>query len=49
MIILSNGSGDTPDNTRSGGKPMSTMEVLTLGILLVNVIELVFSITKKDK
>ena len=31
-----------------GAKTMSTMEVLTLGILLVNVIGLVFNI-KKDK
>ena len=28
---------------------MSTIEVLTLGLLIVNVIELVFTITRKDK
>ncbi len=33
--------------TRKGAVPMSTMEVLTLGILLVNVIGLVFTLSKK--
>lgn len=28
---------------------MSTIEVLTLGLLIVNVIGLVFTITRKDK
>ena len=29
--------------------PMSTTEVLTLGLLIVNVIGLVFTIARKDK
>ena len=46
-MIMQCGSGSL-EIIGKGAKTMSTMEVLTLGILLVNVIGLVFNI-KKDK
>lgn len=49
MIRLFSGGGDTPEINRQEATTMSTMEVLTLGILLVNVIGLVFTITRKDR
>lgn len=44
MILLGSGA---LKYSKKGAVPMSTMEVLTLGILLVNVIGLVFTLSKK--